>query len=65
MTDKEGNSRKSLPDAGKSTSRTPLAFDPVQAALRQLHDDIVAEDIPDDFLKLLDRLDGKPRSAGR
>jgi Anti-sigma factor NepR len=65
MTEKDKTGGKSLPEAGKPTFRTPMAFDPVQAALRQLHDDIVAEDIPDDFLKLLDRLDGKTPSARR
>jgi hypothetical protein len=33
------------------------AFDPITAALRQMHDGIAGEPIPDDFLKLLDEID--------
>jgi hypothetical protein len=33
--------------------------DPVAAALRQLHDAVAAEALPDDFLKLLDAIDAK------
>lgn len=36
-----------------------LAFDPIEAALRQLHDNVASEDIPDDFLRLLDQLDDR------
>ncbi|GAA4779671.1 NepR family anti-sigma factor [Novosphingobium ginsenosidimutans] len=34
-----------------------MAFDPIAAALRQLHESVAAEEIPDDFLDLLDQLD--------
>lgn len=34
-----------------------LAFDPIAAALRQIHDHVAAEEIPEEFLRLLDRLD--------
>ncbi len=37
-----------------------LAFDPVEAALRQLHQTFAAEEIPDDFLDLLDQLPDGP-----
>ena len=37
-----------------------LAFDPIAAALRQLHDQITAESIPDDFIQLLKKLDDMP-----
>ncbi len=37
--------------------RTGLPADPVGAALRRLHDDVVAEPIPDEFLKLLDEIE--------
>lgn len=33
------------------------AFDPITAALRQMHDGIASEAIPDDFLRLLDEID--------
>lgn len=32
-------------------------FDPISAALRQMHDGIAQEPVPDDFLALLDKLD--------
>lgn len=35
-----------------------MAFDPVAAALRQMHERVVAEPVPGDFLRLLDQLDG-------
>lgn len=37
--------------------RTQSAYDPVKAALRQLYDKVIAEEIPDDFLDLVNRLD--------
>ena len=32
-------------------------FDPISAALRQMHDGVAKEPVPDEFLKLLDQLD--------
>lgn len=32
-------------------------FDPITAALRQMHDGIASEPVPDDFLSLLDQLE--------
>jgi Anti-sigma factor NepR len=32
-------------------------FDPIAAALRQMHDGIASEPVPDDFLSLLDQLE--------
>lgn len=34
-------------------------FDSLTAALRQMHDSIASEPIPDDFLDLLDQIDAK------
>ncbi len=34
-------------------------FDPISAALRQMHDGIAQEPVPDEFLKLLDQLDDR------
>lgn len=39
-----------------------LAFDPIEAALRQLHESFAAEEIPDDFLDLLNQLDDRSSS---
>lgn len=40
----------------------PVAFDPVEAALRQIFDDVAAEDVPADFADLVAQL--TPKSAG-
>ena len=32
-------------------------FDHISAALRQMHDGVASEPVPDEFLKLLDRLE--------
>lgn len=34
-------------------------FDSLTAALRQMHDSIASEPVPDDFLDLLDQIDAK------
>lgn len=36
-----------------------LSNDPISAALKQLHDAVVNEELPDDFLRLLDEIDSK------
>jgi Anti-sigma factor NepR len=36
-----------------------LAFDPLEAALRQLFDDVAAEAVPDDFMQLVAKLENK------
>lgn len=33
--------------------------DPIAAALKQMHDAVASEELPDDFLKLLDEIDMK------
>ncbi len=47
-----------LKDSGGSSppSENPMAFDPIEAALRQLYDSMVADTIPEDFLRILDQL---------
>ncbi len=34
-------------------------FDPISAALRQMHDGVASEPVPDEFLLLLDQLDAR------
>lgn len=53
--------KKSMPMKGASSSRerTASISDPVGAALRRLHDDIVAEPLPDEFLRLLGEIEHK------
>jgi Anti-sigma factor NepR len=59
--------KKQQPGDGKTPprNRPETTFDPVTAALRQLYEEIAAEEIPDDFIKLLDRLEEKSPKAGR
>lgn len=44
-------------NAGNRRTSLGVAFDPIAAALRQMHDKVSQEDIPDDFLRLLDEID--------
>lgn len=42
----------------KQPSRVPAtAFDPIAAALQQIHSKVTDETIPDDFMRLLDLFD--------
>jgi hypothetical protein len=34
-------------------------FDPISAALRQMHEGVASEPVPDEFLLLLDQLDAR------
>ncbi len=43
--------------------RSDTAFDPVSAALQQLHKTVESEEIPDDFLKILGDIDAKIAAA--
>ena len=36
-----------------------IGSDPIAAALKQMHDDVANEELPDDFLRLLDEIDNK------
>lgn len=35
------------------------AFDPITAALKQMHEAVASEELPDDFLRILDEIDAK------
>jgi hypothetical protein len=50
---------KSKRRAGSVIGTEDPAFDPITAALRQMHDSIANEPVPDDFLDLLDKIDAK------
>lgn len=41
------------------------AFDPVSAALQQLHQAVASEAVPDDFLRLLEEIDAKIAAAAK
>lgn len=47
---------------GRSSRKVGLAFDPIAAALRQMHDEVASENIPDDFLRLLDEIDDRVKA---
>jgi hypothetical protein len=36
-----------------------IGGDPIAAALRQMHDAVASEELPDDFLRLLGEIDAK------
>jgi hypothetical protein len=44
---------------GEKMHNLETAFDPVAAALKQLHQAVTNEDLPPDFLKLLEDIDSK------
>lgn len=48
---------------GTRMPRVNLAFDPVSAALMQLHQAVASEEVPDEFLKILDDIDAKIAAA--
>ena len=48
---------------GTKMRQVETAFDPVAAALKQLHQAVANEDVPDDFLKILEEIDIKIAAA--
>lgn len=61
MTFVQGTGYSSMRDGKRRAkafeNKVDPAFDPITAALRQMHDEFANEPIPDDFLDLLDRID--------
>ena len=43
----------------RSPTMNGTKADPIAAALRRLHDDVVAEEVPDEFLRILSEIDRK------
>lgn len=52
------NNKDALVKSGEGFSKKPLK-DKIGENLRQIYDDVVNEDIPDDFLTLLQKADNK------
>ena len=50
---------KKITPKDKKMNRVETSFDPVSAALQQMHDAVANEPLPDDFLRLLDEIDAK------
>ena len=48
---------KSTEEKGKTMVDTD--FDPISAALKQLHHDVASEPLPVNFLRILDEIDAK------
>lgn len=53
---------KRAKSSAEADSMPDLAFDPIEAALRQLHATVASEEIPADFLDLLDQLEERQPS---
>lgn len=53
-----GMSKKITPK-DKPMNHVDIRFDPVSAALRQMHEAVVSEPMPEDFLRILDDIDAK------
>ena len=54
--------RPERPKGNKMHAVEP-AFDPVAAALKQLHQAVASEPLPEDFLRILDDIDAKIAAA--
>lgn len=48
---------------GKLMNSANSDYDPVSAALRQMHDAVASEPVPDDFMRILDEIDAKIAAA--
>ena len=57
MTEEKRDKREKL--------KTPVAFDPVEAALKQMFDDVASEEVPEDFADLIAKLSDKPIKGAR
>lgn len=57
---------RNQPKGKSQNADPPMAFDPVEAALRQIFDNVASEDLPEDFADLVAKLgkDPKPSKAG-
>jgi hypothetical protein len=60
---KQNKMAKDRPRKGTSMPHAETAFDPVSAALQQLHQAVANEALPDDFLRLLNEIDAKIAAA--
>jgi hypothetical protein len=57
MTDRSKDVSLNVAPTVKSTKVPATAFDPIAAALQQIHSKVTDEAIPDDFMRLLDQFD--------
>lgn len=54
---------KEKPPKGSKMPDADTAFDPVSAALQQLHQAVASEEVPEDFLRILEQIDAKLAAA--
>ncbi len=57
MTDRSEEVQQNVALPEKRMRMPATAFDPIAAALQQIHSKVTDETIPDDFMRLLDRFD--------
>ncbi len=62
MTDRSKDVQLSVALPSKRMRVPAVAFDPIAAALQQIHSKVTDEKIPDDFMRLLDQFDAKDDS---
>ena len=57
--------RQAMAKASKPENQNEvIGGDPIAAALKQMHDAVASEELPDDFLRLLDEIDTKITAKG-
>lgn len=54
---------KEKPPKGSKMPDADTAFDPVSAALQQLYQAVASEEVPEDFLRILEQIDAKLAAA--
>ena len=60
---KQDRMAKDQPRKGSKVPNANTAFDPVSAALQQLHQAVASEEVPEDFLRILEDIDAKIAAA--
>lgn len=59
MTDRSKDVQFNVALPKKRVRMPATAFDPIAAALQQIHSKVTDETIPDDFMRLLDQFDAE------
>jgi Anti-sigma factor NepR len=68
MTDRSKKVQLGVTSTPKPSRAPATAFDPIAAALQQIHSKVTDEAIPDDFMRLLDQFDAgdaKPKGTSQ
>lgn len=59
----QGGMAKTQIPKGNKMPNVNTAFDPVVAALKQMHHAVATEEVPEDFMRILDDIDAKIAAA--